>query len=110
MGWGGERRVEEGADICIHISLVLVTPGHRFNPCDLHYKFFWASLVAHMVKNLLAMQETRFDPWVGKILWRRDWLPTPVFLPGEFHGQRSLVGYSPWGGKEPDMTKQLTLS
>ena len=33
----------------------------------------------------------------GKIPWRREWLPTPLFLPGEFHGQRSLVGYSPWG-------------
>ena len=39
----------------------------------------------------------RFDPWVGKILWRREWQPTPVFLPGESHGQRSLDGYSPWG-------------
>ena len=39
----------------------------------------------------------RFDPWVGKIPWRRKWKPPPVFLPGEFHGQRSLVGYSPWG-------------
>ena len=38
-----------------------------------------------------------FDPWVGKISWRRGWLPTPVFLPGEFHGQRSLVVYSPRG-------------
>ena len=38
-----------------------------------------------------------FDPWVEKILWRREWLPTPVFLPGEFHGQRSLAGYIPWG-------------
>ena len=38
-----------------------------------------------------------FDPWVGKIAWRRKWQPTPVFLPGKFHGQRSLVGYSPWG-------------
>ena len=37
-----------------------------------------------------------FDPWVGKIPWRRVLQPTPVFLPGEFHGQRSLVGYSPW--------------
>ena len=43
-----------------------------------------------------------FDPWVRKIPWRREWLPTPVFLPGEFHGQRSLVGYSPWGHKELD--------
>ena len=38
-----------------------------------------------------------FDPWVGKIPWKRKWQPTPVFLPGGFHGQRSLVGYSPWG-------------
>ena len=46
----------------------------------------------------------RFDPWVGKIPWRREWLPTPVFLPGESHAQRSLVGYSPWGHKDSDMT------
>jgi len=39
----------------------------------------------------------RVDPWVGKIPWRRAWQPTPIFLPGEFHGQRSLAGYSPWG-------------
>ena len=38
-----------------------------------------------------------FSPWVGKILWRRAWQPTPVFLPGKSHGQRRLVGYSPWG-------------
>ena len=44
-----------------------------------------------------------FDPWVGKIPWRRAWEPTPVFLPGESHGQRSLAGYSLWGLKESDM-------
>ena len=55
------------------------------------------------------MQKTRFDPWIGKIPWRREWQPTPVFLPGESHGQRSLVGYNPWGCKELDMTEQLTL-
>jgi len=43
-----------------------------------------------------------FDAWVGKIPWRREWLLTPVFLSGEFHGQRSLEGYSPWGHKESD--------
>ena len=43
-----------------------------------------------------------FDPWVGKIPWRRTWQPIPVFLPGESHGQRSLVGYSPWGRKESE--------
>ena len=50
-----------------------------------------ASLVAQMVKNLAAMQETQ----VGKILWRREWQPPPVFLPGKSHGQRTLVSYSP---------------
>ena len=63
-----------------------------------------ASLMAQMVKKLPAMRETRFDHWVGKIPWRREWLPTPVFLPREFHGQRSLVGYSPWDYKELYMT------
>ena len=43
-----------------------------------------------------------FDPWVGKIPWRSKRQPTPVFLPGEFHGQRGLAGYSPWGCKESD--------
>ena len=43
-----------------------------------------------------------FDPWVGKITSSRKWQPTPVFLPGEFHGQRSLTGYSLWGHKESD--------
>ena len=52
----------------------------------------------------------RFDPWVKKILWRREWQPTPVFMPGEFHGQRTLVGYSPWLHRELEMTEQLTLT
>jgi len=47
-----------------------------------------------------------FDPPVRKIPWRREWQSTPVFLPGEFHGQRSLAGYSPWGCKELDTTEQ----
>ena len=46
-----------------------------------------------------------FDPWVGKIPWRRTWQPTPGFLPGESHGQKSLAGYSPWGRKELDTTE-----
>ena len=46
-----------------------------------------------------------FSPWVGKIPWRRTWQPTPGFLPGESHGQRSLVGYSPWGHTESDTTE-----
>ena len=49
----------------------------------------------------------RFNPWVREIPWRRKWQPTPVFLPGKSHGQRSLVGYSPWGHKESDMTEHI---
>ena len=49
-----------------------------------------------------------FETWVEKIPWRRKWQPTPVFLPGESHVQRSLVGYSPWGHKESDTTSQLS--
>ena len=47
----------------------------------------------------------RFDPWVRKIPWRRGWQPTPVFLPRESHGQRSLAGYSSWRSKESGMTE-----
>ena len=46
---------------------------------------------------------------VGKILWSRKWQPTAAILPGEFHGQKSLVGYSPWGHEESDTIEQLTL-
>ena len=48
-----------------------------------------------------------FDPWVRKIPQRRAWQPTPVFFPGESHGQRSLAGYSPWGHKELEMIQRL---
>ena len=51
------------------------------------------------------LQRSRFDTWVGKIPWRRAWKPTPVFLPGESHGQRRLVGYSPKSHKGSDMTE-----
>jgi len=48
----------------------------------------------------LQCRRSRFDPWVGKIPWKRERLPIPVFLPGGFHGQRSLASYSPWVHKE----------
>ena len=64
--------------------------------------------MAQTVKNLPAMQETQVRP--QKIPWRREWLPTPVFLSGEFHGLRSLAGFNPWGHKELDTTEGLTLS
>ena len=49
----------------------------------------------------------RFVPWVGKISWRREWQPTPVFLSGKLHVRRSPVGYSPWDRKESDTTEPL---
>ena len=64
-----------------------------------------ASLITQLVKNLPAIQKT----WVRSLgwgdPWRTAWQPTPVFLPGKSHRQRSLVGYSPWGHKELDMTE-----
>ena len=63
--------------------------------------------MVQLVKNPSAMWETWVDPWVAKIPWRRERLPTSVFWPGEFHG---LYMYSPWGHKELDMTERLSLS
>ena len=68
----------------------------------------WTSLGGSVVKNsptIQEPQETQFDPWVRKIPWRKKWLRTPISLPGESHGQRSLVGIT-----KSDMTEQLTLS
>ena len=58
-----------------------------------------------MVKNLPV---SGFKSSVGNIPWSRKWQPTPVVLPGKFHGQRGLVGYRPWGHKESDMTEPLS--
>ena len=66
---------------------------------------YWATQVVQVVKKCLPMQETEemwIQSWVRKIPWRRKWQPAPVFLPEESHGQRSLVGYGPWGHKESD--------
>ena len=65
------------------------------------YASIWASQVAQWLKIQHVMQETQ----VGKILWRRAWQPTLIFLPGEFQGQISLAGYSSQGFKESDMTE-----
>ena len=84
------------------------------HPAFLHYskmikavgyeRIWWGVVLTHgsAVKNLPVMQKMQIfelDPWVRKIPWRRKWSPTPVFLPGESHGQRSLVGNSPPGHK-----------
>ena len=65
-----------------------------------------ASLWLKWQKICLQHRRPKFE----KVPWRREWQSTPVFLPGEFHGQRSLASYSPWGRKELDVTEWLTLS
>ena len=65
-----------------------------------------AFLVVQTVK-CLQCRRSGFNSWVGKIPWKRKWQPTLVFLPGKFHGLRSLVGYSPLGRKESDTTEWL---
>ena len=65
-----------------------------------------------LVKNLPAntgdIRDVGLIPGSGRFPWKRKWRPTPVFVPGESHGQRSLVGYNPWGCKESDMTDRLS--
>ena len=77
------------------------------------YNYLISYLSGGSVSKELACQCRRhkrcgFDPWVQKILWRRKWQPTPVFLPGKFHGQRSLAGCRPWGRKESDTAEWLS--
>ena len=84
--------------ICVSISALQISSS---------IPFFWASLVAQMIEKLPAMQKTRvwFLGWEDPL--EKVWQPTPVFLPGEFHGQKSLVGYTPWSCKESETTEWL---
>ena len=67
----------------------------------------WVNRASEVKSICLQCWRPGFDPWVRKIPWRRKWQPTPVFLPGEPHGRRSLVGYSPQDRKESDTTELL---
>ena len=79
--------------------------------CQHHYTYLFQRILGGSDgKESACDVADRFDPWVGKISWRRERLLTLAFLPGKFHGQRSLVGYGPWDHKKLDMTVRLTLS
>ena len=78
---------------------------HRTLFFTLGWTSLGASPVVQTVKNPPAMQETQVRPLAWENPCKREWLPTPVFLPGEFHGQRSLAGYGPRSCKESDTTK-----
>ena len=66
--------------------------------------YSWASLWLSWLRILPQCRRPGFNPWVGKIPWRREWLPTPVFWSGEFHGL-----YTPWGHKDLDTVERLSL-
>ena len=98
-----ERRDIDGSSGDSSVCL----PYSSFNP----FFFFCIMGILQWLREYtvcLQCRRPRFE--VRKIPWRREWLPTPVFLPGEFHGQRSLVGCSPWSHKESHTTEQVTLS
>ena len=98
------------AEQTTHLVLMQISLVHWITPEIVYSPFRWASLVAQMVKNLPAMQETRVQSLGQEDPLEEAWQPTPVFLPGEFHGQRSLVDYNLWGCKESDMTEQLSTA
>ena len=81
--------------------------GHTLDTRYLHTttSFHASQVVQRLWAIICWCRRCRFDPWVRKILWRRKWQPTPVFLPGKSHGQKSLTSYSPWSRKELDTTE-----
>ena len=98
----GQKSQQTHALHCITLCLQVYFQGWLFI-CLIKNFSWWL-----MGKNIhLQCSRCGFNPWVGKIPWRRKWQSTVVFLPGKFHGQRSLAGYSPWDPKESDMTEQL---
>ena len=102
--------------LCHPLLLPSIFPSNRifWNESVFHIRWqkYWSfsfSIIPPNVHSGFSLWP-RFDPWVGKTLWRRKWQSTPVLLPGKSHGRRSLVGYSPWGRRESDTTERLKLS
>ena len=83
----------------------------RFSECILLYSrthsIFYIVNTSELKQSSIFLGRPRFDPWVGKISWRRKQQPTPVLLPGKSYGWKSLVGYSAWDRKESDTTERL---
>ena len=97
---GAEEGISEQEDRMVEITAEEQNEGRRVKKIEDNLREVWASLVAHLVKNPPAMWETcvRSLSWEDSL--EKQWLPTPVFWPGEFHGL-----YSPWGHKESNMTE-----
>ena len=97
---GSTRTISVYSSVYLFISISPFLQNKRFATL-IGFKPRWHS-GKESVCQCRSHRRLEFKPWVGKIPWRRKWQSTPVFLPGESHGQRSLVGYSPWGCKESD--------
>ena len=95
-----------GFNIIHYLLLSILYYGGKGWTRDDYYT--WLPWWLRQYRIYLSCRRPGFSPWIGKIPWRREWQPTPVFVPGEFHGQRILAGYSPWGHKELDMPERLT--
>ena len=122
MGFSRQGK-DTGGDY--HFLLQGIFPTQESNPCLLCLLHWQANSLPLRHLGSPKLEEYCFYPWwlrqlriclpcgydalVGKIPWKREWQPTPVFLFGKSHGQRNLAGYSPWGHKESDMPEQLTL-
>ena len=82
--------------VCVCVSVLSRSvPSNSLQPCGPYPGFPGGTSGKESACQCRRCKRRGFDPWVGKIPWRRAWQPTPVFLPGKSHGQRSLVGYSP---------------
>ena len=97
----GKESAYNTGDQSQSLSPIKSIPEQVKKKCD------YTSLGLRRWRTCLEWGRPRFNPWVGKIPWRRKWQSTPVFLPGESYGWRSLVGYSPCSRKESDMTEWL---
>ena len=89
-----------------HCRWIIYHLSHQGSPCSSlgSFNIYLGFSGGSAIKYLLAMQKVGFDPWVRKIPWRRKWQPTPAFLPGESHGQRSLAGLQSMGLQKLGMT------
>ena len=106
-GMGGGREVPEGGDICLPMNDSCWCMAEINQHCKA--TIFQCKKFKKKKESCCQCRRCRrhgFNLWVGKIPWRRKWQPTAVFLPGESHGQSSLVGYSPWGHKALDKTER----
>ena len=97
---GPQRVGHDGSNwVCMHTHTHTLTYTHSHTLTHTHMGFSGGASGKEPACQCKKRKRCGFNPWVWKIPWRRAWQPTPVFLPGECHGQMSLVGYCPWNCK-----------